>query len=151
LPLFGNDAIKRALGDHLAAVHSRGGFELYAWVVMPEPVHLLVTPGLPEFTVTRLLRALKRPFASLVLMRWRALGAGILERVGDSRGAAHFWQDGGGYDRNIFSREELAEKVAYIHSNPVRRGLVNRPQEWAWSSSRWYERREGLAMDAWPA
>jgi len=62
----------------------------------------------------------------------------------------HFWQDGGGYDRNIVSDRELYEKVQYIHDNPVRRGLIGRPADWPWSSARWYERREGLAMDSFP-
>jgi putative transposase len=28
--------------------------------------------------------------------------------------------------------------IDYIHLNPVRRGLVERPEDWAWSSARWY-------------
>jgi putative transposase len=94
--------------------------------------------------------ALKRPFAALVLGRWRRLDAAILARVRDRRGQAHFWLGGGGYDRNIISDRELHEKFQYIHNNPVERGLVARPEDWAWSSARWYERREGLAMDPLP-
>ena len=151
LPLFADDAIKTAFADHLARVRHRGGFQLYAWVVMPEHIHLLLTSDLPELTVTRLLRALKRPFAAMVLSRWRQRSAAILERVRDNRGASHFWQDGGGYDRNIFSVNELSEKVTYIHNNPVSRGLVRCATDWPWSSAAWYEKREGLAMDPWPA
>ena len=151
LPLFANDAIRTTFADHLARVRRRGGFQLYAWVVMPEHIHLLLTPDLPDVTVTKVLRALKRPFAAMVLSRWRQLDAAILQRIGDNRGAPHFWQDGGGYDRNIFSVSELSEKVAYIHNNPVRRGLVRRAVDWPWSSVAWYELRQGLPMDPWPA
>jgi len=150
LPLFGNDRIKDAFAEHLTRVRSRWDFRLHAWVIMPEHIHLLVTPGLPAVRVTDLLRATKRPFAVLVLARWRALDAAILDRVRDARGAAHFWQDGGGYDRNIVSERELYEKVQYIHNNPARRGLIGRPADWPWSSARWYERREGLKMDPFP-
>ena len=31
-----------------------------------------------------------------------------------------------------------AREIRYIHMNPVRRELVRRPTEWAWSSARWY-------------
>ena len=45
-----------------------------------------------------------------------------------------FWQRGGGYDRNIWTAEEIREKMGYIHANPVRRGLLERPGDWPWSS-----------------
>jgi hypothetical protein len=43
-----------------------------------------------------------------------------------------FWQPGGGYDSNIWSAEEIHEKIGTIHANPVRRGLGVTPGEWAW-------------------
>ena len=105
------------------------GFALFAWVIMPEHVHLLVRPSPPEITVPRILMGIKRPVATEILANQRACGA-------DSQ--ARFWQPGGGYDRNIFSNEELIEKINYIHQNPVRRGLVDRPEDWVWSSARAY-------------
>ena len=147
LPLFDNDRIKDAFVDQLARVRRRRAFALYGWVVMPEHFHLLLVPHLPEVTVTDVLRGLKRPFAKAVLGRWRELDAAILGGVRDARGNPHFWLRGGGYDRNIVSRHELHEKLAYIHNNPLRRGLVDRAADWPWSSARWYERREGLTMD----
>ncbi len=39
------------------------------------------------------------------------------------------------YDRNIYSPDELWEKIHYIHNNPVRRKLVARAVEWEWSSA----------------
>ncbi len=73
-----------------------------------------------------------------ILDRWRTLEAPILPRLLDSNGHSHFWQRGGGYDRNIVTESELFEKVEYIHQNPVRRGLVKRSTDWPWSSARWY-------------
>ena len=49
-----------------------------------------------------------------------------------------FWQAGGGYDRNVVEQDTLRTMIDYIHSNPVRRGLVDRPEDWTWSSARWY-------------
>jgi putative transposase len=55
-----------------------------------------------------------------------------------------FWQAGGGYDRNIFTAEELWEKIKYIHENPVRRKLVTIATDWRWSSAADYAKlREG--------
>jgi len=140
LPLFSNDRIKDAFAAHLARCRDDMAFRLYAWVVMPEHVHLLVFPDVSQCPMAVLLRSLKEPFARDVLRRWRRLDARILTRVTDPRGQVRFWQRGGGYDRNIRSETDLAEKMEYIHTNPVQRGLVKRPDEWKWSSARSFTR-----------
>lgn len=144
LPLFGSAAIRNCYAQHLGEARERFAFLLVAWVVMPEHVHLLILPKLPEYPVSEVLRSLHRSVAMEVIARWRELRAPVLSRLTDSRGQTHFWQRGGGYDRNI-SRlgNELDEKADYIHENPVRRGLVSRPTDWAWSSARWYAGVEG--------
>ena len=47
-----------------------------------------------------------------------------------------FWQPGGGHDRNLYSAEEIWEKVDYVHRNPVKRKLCAREEDWMWSSAR---------------
>lgn len=139
LGLFGNDQIKQLFLDRLVEVRREYMFDLWAWVIMPEHAHLLVLPSLESDGVAKILRSLKRPVAKRVLQRWRELDAEILAKVRDSRGRYHFWQLGGGYDRNIVSDDELYEKITYIHENPVRYGLVEKTVDWQWSSARWYE------------
>lgn len=68
-----------------------------------------------------------------------ALGALVLSRVLDARGRQHFWQRGGGYDRNVYSERQLLEKIEYIHGNPVRRNRVPISTDWGWSSAQAYE------------
>ncbi len=138
LPLFTNDTIKDLFIDHLESTQERTNFHLLAWVIMPEHIHLLLWPKLPEFPVSKITWHLKRSFAKQVINRWRDLDAEILNQLTTPTGQTRFWQHGGGYDRNIHSPEELNEKINYIHTNPVRRGLVNNPTDWAWSSARWY-------------
>jgi len=113
---------------------------------MPEHFHLLIMPDPPGVTVTNVLRAIKPPFAARVLKRWRQLDAPVLSRLVDAQGRRHFWQRGGGYDRNIYSHRQLAAKIDYIHANPARRGLVTGPTDWPWSSARAYEKNP--AQDA---
>lgn len=150
LALFGNDAIKDAFVDALGAARNRFGFKLGAYVVMPEHVHLLILPDLTVADVTAILKSLKTGFAKQVIGRWRSLDppAPILSRL-EHNGRNRFWQRGGGYDRNIFSREELNEKIKYINENPQRRGLVDRPELWRWSSAGWWlgEPKQALEMD----
>ena len=145
LPLFNNDAIKDRFAEHLAAARLSLGFKLFAWVVMPEHAHLLMLPRLPEAPVPVVLQSLKEPFAREVIGRWRELDAPILDRITDKSGKSRFWLPGGGYDRNILDGHELPEKINYIHLNPVRRGLVAKPEQWRWSSASWYTpQRTGL-------
>ena len=42
------------------------------------------------------------------------------------------------YDFNVWSGRKVGEKLEYMHQNPVKRGLVESPELWAWSSYRAY-------------
>src|ERR1700693_2351164 len=48
-----------------------------------------------------------------------------------------FWQ-ARFYDFNVWTEKKRIEKLRYIHRNPVARGLVASPEQWQWSSFRWY-------------
>jgi len=48
-----------------------------------------------------------------------------------------FWQ-ARYYDFNVFTARKHVEKLRYMHRNPVKRGLVERPEDWQWSSFRHY-------------
>jgi putative transposase len=96
------------------------GFYIAGYVVMPEHVHLLLTE--PERTKLSIgLQMLKQNVAQ----RLRGPEGGPL------------WQPRY-YDFNVWSYAKQTEKLSYIHRNPVRRGLVQSPEEWAWSSFRHY-------------
>jgi putative transposase len=51
--------------------------------------------------------------------------------------AEHFWQKRY-YDFNIRNYSQFVEKLRYIHRNPVKSGLCERPEDWEWSSFRHY-------------
>ncbi len=60
-----------------------------------------------------------------------------------------FWQRGGGYDRTLTNAATIANAIDYIHLNPVRDGLCQRPEDWVWSSAQEHLkiRRDFLDMD----
>lgn len=120
LPLFQNDAIKHLFVDQLVLARDRLVFDLFGWVLMPEHFHLLVCTGDASLSIGKVLFAIKKPLSERVLKRWAELEAPVLDRLKDSQGKPHFWQPGGGYDRNIVSRGEFEEKLNDIHANPVR-------------------------------
>ncbi len=49
----------------------------------------------------------------------------------------HVWQ-ARFYDFNVWTERKRVEKLRYMHRNPVKRGLVNEPEQWPWSSFRYY-------------
>jgi len=60
-----------------------------------------------------------------------------------------FWQ-ARYYDFNVWSEKKFVEKLRYIHRNPVRRGLVARPEDRVWSSFRHYATGETCAVEILP-
>jgi putative transposase len=65
----------------------------------------------------------------------KSLKQGVSRRlIGE---AEHFWQKRY-YDLNIRDYPQFVEKLRYIHRNPIRAGLCERPEDWEWSSFRHY-------------
>lgn len=131
------------LADAIREARIKAPFHLWAYVFMPEHVHLLVQP-IAGSEVSRILWLVKRPVSATAVAHVRRTEPAFLLRMEDRqpnvKRAYRFWQRGGGYDRNIMGDDELLEKITYIHNNPVRRGLVSHPSEWRWSSFRaWME------------
>jgi len=135
MPLLKGADARDVVLRHIFEARAECGFRLFAWVIMPDHIHMLLHPDVERAAVPNILRRIKEPSAREILAEWRSRDAGILERITSPRGTTHFWQRGGGFDRNIFSREEFEEKLEYIHSNPVRAELVNGTGAWRWSSA----------------
>ena len=142
LPLLEDPAIRGLYVAQLQQQSARLKFDIIAYVVMPEHVHLIVVPE--DGQVERVLRGIKQGFARDMLKRMRDEENPMLGELVGPHGKPIFWQRGGGHDRNLRSNDDVREKVAYIHMNPVRRGLVERATDWAWSSAREYDEGSGM-------
>jgi putative transposase len=118
-PLLASVEAKRRFELALERARRRYRFFVFGYVVMPEHVHLLLSE--PECgTLAAALQAVKQSVARRQ----------IAERP-------HFWE-ARYYDFNVWSAKKRVEKLRYIHRNPVRRGLVEKPEDWPWSSYRPY-------------
>jgi putative transposase len=113
--------IPEIAGMVVDAIHFRElrQYQLHNYVVMPNHVHLLMTP-LVE--VSKVMQSLKRFTARE--------GNSILGLTGQP-----FWQDES-YDRLVRDDREFEKIAAYIEKNPVRAGLAATPGEFRWSSGR---------------
>ncbi|MCB9849140.1 MAG: transposase [Phycisphaerales bacterium] len=153
LPLLTGDRARRWVVDALASTRSTLDVALWAYAIMPEHVHVLFCPRRADYEMRRILANLKHPVSDAA----RAFldeceNEEWLTRLTveyPSRSTFRFWQPGGGYDKNLFRGKTLPAVINYIHANPVRRGLVDEPLDWNWSSARHWEgyRDVPLEMD----
>jgi len=103
-------------------LHDHGKrFELHAAVVMPDHVHLLLTPlrddeGWP-YALPAILKLLK------------GVSARSINKLEGSSGPV--WQEES-FDHVLRSQESFEEKLEYIRQNPVRRGLVQKTEDYRW-------------------
>jgi len=110
-------------------------FVVVGYVVMPEHIHLLITE--PEVgTPSTVMQVLKQRTAHALLPRRKHQDPRQRRLFADQPRRA-FWQDRF-YDFNVWSTKKRVEKLRYMHRNPVKRGLVESPELWAWSSYRHY-------------
>jgi putative transposase len=115
-------------------VRRRMGFDVLGYVVMPEHVHLLISE--PEFgDPSGVVQLIKQRTARQILRRARACADQT--NFWPDEDAVHVWQRRF-YDFNVFTAKKRAEKIRYMHNNPVTRRLVRSPAEWRWSSYRYY-------------
>ena len=147
LPLFRNQAYCDLFLKILDRVRLRYRFVVLGYVVMPEHVHLLVSEP-QRGTLSTVIQALKLG----VVRSMRCSGGSAMAATPRSRKngetwgtqasgtpihAERFWQ-ARFYDFNVWTERKRIEKLRYIHRNPVERELVSSPEQWPWSSFRWY-------------
>ncbi len=133
-----SDNVCQILVESIEKARATHAFDLWAWVIMPEHVHMLIHPRDEIYTVSDILRSVKHPVAFKILRSLRAMQSSQLKdmRTGLKKPKYRLWQPGGGHDRNLTEPGAIYELVDYIHYNPVRRGLVEKPEDWPWSSAR---------------
>ncbi|MEX1040335.1 MAG: transposase [Pirellulaceae bacterium] len=142
IPLLTNDPWRRILAKELNAACEAEQYGLVAFVFMPEHVHLLVLPQHDLPRVSQLLGRTKRQTSieiKEILVKHRSpLLKRLTVRERPDRTCFRFWQEGPGFDRNLYSPKAIEASINYIHRNPVQRGLCRRAIDWKWSSARYY-------------
>jgi putative transposase len=113
--------VARQVAEAILAGESQQGFyELQAWVVMPNHVHVLILPHGELAQITQWLKGRTAREANL-----------LLGRTGEQ-----FWQCES-YDHWVRNEREFHRIVAYIEENPVSAGLAATAEAWPWSSAGW--------------
>jgi REP element-mobilizing transposase RayT len=105
---------------------------VYGYVVMPEHIHLLLSepdtdggPLKPDLGLSGEVHS--RPQQRTLADALKSLKQGVARRLIGQ--AEHFWQKRY-YDFNVRNDAQFVEKLHYIHCNPVKQGLCERPEDW---------------------
>ena len=146
LPLLAGDSSREWFCDAVNIVSKDLNYSVWAYVIMPDHVHLLVFPNEEPYSISSYLKRLKQS-VSRKAKKWlsendRKCFEELTRLKPDGTVEFQFWQPGGGYDRNIIQATALRKEISYIHANPVRKNLATCPLAWKWSSALDYEGRK---------
>ncbi|MEE9443476.1 MAG: transposase [candidate division Zixibacteria bacterium] len=137
--LFNREYVYEVFLKHLESFRRENDISILGYVIMPNHVNLVLYPHW-KIEMGRSIGHLKSKFAYEILSEWKRIKKNRLERLWVYRGGKEsfaFWQLRC-YDHNCRSPETVREKIHYCHNNPVKSGLVASPEEWRWSSYKWY-------------
>jgi len=115
-------------------------FVVHGYVIMPEHFHLLITEP-EEGDPSVVMKVLKERFTKKLRTKGKSAGAPLIASFAMSGppdpDPAPVWQKRF-YDFNVWTEQKQIEKLRYMHRNLVKRGLVDKPEQWEWSSFRSY-------------
>jgi putative transposase len=118
-------------------------FELYAYVLMPNHIHLIFK-ALKNHTIEQISRDFNKYTAQQILLTMREQNPKMLDLfwVGTKKQNYKIWQEDGDI-KNVISSQCLLQKTEYIHNNPLRGDWrkflkVENPEDYEYSSARFY-------------
>ena len=136
LPFLKTAAARDRFLSVFEQTRQRYRFVVVGYVVMPEHIHLLLTE--PEVgDPSTVMQVLKQRTARALLPTNKRKDPRQRNLFGEELRRRAFWQ-ARFYDFNVWTTKKRVEKLRYMHRNPVKRGLVESPEQWRWSSYRFY-------------
>jgi putative transposase len=142
LPLLSKDRSRLWFLRSLNTSLTKHDYGCWAFVIMPEHVHLMVSPHASVYNTGAFLASLKLCVTRAAVKYLQQHTPKFLETLLDvqpsGRRSYRFWRPGGGIDVNLWTDAKIWDKIDYCHNNPLRRGLTERPEDWKWSSYRDY-------------
>ncbi len=137
LPIFTSSACCDVLVQSFEYCRRNKGLRIHAWVIMDHHFHAVVSG--PELGET--LRDLKR-FTSRLLLgqiraekrEWLLNQLSFFCAANKTNSVHQVWQEGI-HPQAIYSDTTMMQKIDYLHNNPVKRGWVDAPEDWRYSSA----------------
>ena len=144
LPVFQKDELKIITCNAIDEARNSCGFLLFAYVIMPDHLHLLTdSPKAPSDVLRYIKGIISHRVINYLKEKDYEKSLQKLQHEEQKRGYHYsLWQHATNVF-SIFSENVFMQKVNYIHLNPVRAGLVTDMLEYHWSSARiWRSRAE---------
>ena len=117
--LFINTSLANIVVEQIANCRDRGYYRLHAFVLMPDHLHVLITPS-DETTIEKAMQMIK---------------GGSAHQMGIERPQQFPIWHRGFHDRWIRDAEQFWKAKSYIEQNPVKARLAEKPEEYPWSSA----------------
>ncbi len=143
LPIFTRPSFIIPLLDSLNFYRYQQEFKLLGYVIMPDHIHLIIWP-FGRSTVSDIMRDYKTFTSKRIIRQARVENIRdwltAFEQAGaeTDRSENKVWQDSY-WDENVYTERFLRQKLNYVHRNPLRAGLVERPVDYPYSSYRNYQ------------
>jgi REP element-mobilizing transposase RayT len=145
-PLLNRPHLADIILDSLKFVHCQQRIILHAYVLMENHFHLVGSADhfsdemrkLKSFTARMIVERLKKDDDWATLAKIKANGQGTKPDQ-----EYQVWEEGY-HPKAITDETTFLQKIEYIHNNPVRRGYVDMPEHWRYSSARQYMGSDGL-------
>ena len=146
LPLFGFPEIATIILDSLKFLIKNERIDLHGFVIMENHLHLVATSqdmskeigNFKSFTARSIIDFLEEYNYHQILAQLE-----FFKKRHKIDQRYQFWEEGS-HPELIFNPEMLSQKLDYIHYNPVKKGYVDEPVHWRYSSYRNYLGQEGL-------
>lgn len=146
LPLFADPAIVKILLDSLTFLRGEDRMTIYAYVIMENHLHLIASSKNLSKEIGDFKSYTARGIVDFLKERksYRLLRELKFHKLSHKRDREHqVWQEGS-HPELIYSDAMMQQKIEYIHYNPVRRGYVDDPVHWRYSSARNYAGMEAV-------
>ncbi len=146
LPVFTRKETVESVLDSWKYLQETSEFKLYGYVILENHIHFIAKSNdlskdirrFKSWTGKRILSQLKSAGANRLLEQLE-----LMKRAYKTDSKYQLWEEGT-HPQLIESESVMRQKLDYMHFNPVKRGYVERPEHWRYSSARNYAGLPGL-------
>lgn len=151
IDIFTRQKYRDIIINNLDYCQKNKGLEIFAWVIMSNHIHLLIKSEQEE--LSNILRDFKSFTSKKIIEEIDSCNESrkdwMLKIFKDAafkhkrNSVYQFWTHEN-HAEHIFSNKFIEQKLEYIHNNPVRAGIVEKPEEYKYSSAKDYAGEKGL-------
>ncbi len=148
--IFTRKRYKDIVVDSLQYCQKEKGLEIYSWVLMSNHIHLIVKAK-QGYQLSAIIRDFKRHTSKRIVFSIenepesrREWLLPLLQKAGKVKGQNHQLWRNDNHPIELYSNDVIEQKVDYIHNNPVKNGVVDKAEDYVYSSARNYVDEDGL-------